>query len=99
MAVHDTVSACLPMSLGAQPRCNRVSGPSRDPEERDHEGGKVKATGYGGSGPEAHEDVEEATKAILRQATVGAGAHTVLISIKSGEIQARDHDLADAGTF
>jgi protease I len=34
-----------------------------------------------------------------RQALDGAGARTVLVSISSGEIQARDHDLEDAGTF
>lgn len=34
-----------------------------------------------------------------RQALADAGARTVLVSIGSGEIQARDHDLEDAGTF
>jgi protease I len=34
-----------------------------------------------------------------RQALEEAGAQTVLVSISSGEIQARDHDLEDAGTF
>jgi protease I len=34
-----------------------------------------------------------------RQALDGAGARTDLISIKSGEISARNHDLDDAGTF
>jgi protease I len=34
-----------------------------------------------------------------RQALDRAGAHTVVISINSGQIQARDHDLEDAGTF
>jgi protease I len=34
-----------------------------------------------------------------RQALEEAGARTVVVSIKSGEIQARDHDLEDAGTF
>ena len=34
-----------------------------------------------------------------RQALDNAGAHTVVVSITSGEIQARDHDLEDAGTF
>jgi protease I len=34
-----------------------------------------------------------------RQALEEAGARTVLVSIRSGEIQARDHDLVDAGTF
>jgi protease I len=34
-----------------------------------------------------------------RQALDDAGARTVVVSIKSGEIQARDHDLEDAGTF
>jgi protease I len=34
-----------------------------------------------------------------RQALEDAGARTVVISIKSGEIQARNHDLEDAGTF
>jgi protease I len=34
-----------------------------------------------------------------RQALEEAGARTVLVSIRRGEIQARDHDLVDAGTF
>ncbi|WP_433796337.1 type 1 glutamine amidotransferase domain-containing protein [Actinoplanes sp. CA-252034] len=34
-----------------------------------------------------------------RQALDDAGARTVLVSINGGEIQARDHDLEDAGTF
>jgi protease I len=34
-----------------------------------------------------------------RQALEEAGARTVLVSINSGEIQARAHDLVDAGTF
>ncbi|MBV9832310.1 MAG: type 1 glutamine amidotransferase [Marmoricola sp.] len=34
-----------------------------------------------------------------RQALDDAGALSVLVSIGSGEIQARDHDLEDAGTF
>ncbi|MBW0090858.1 type 1 glutamine amidotransferase [Pseudonocardia sp. KRD-184] len=34
-----------------------------------------------------------------RQALEDAGARTVVVSISSGEIQARDNDLADAGTF
>jgi protease I len=34
-----------------------------------------------------------------RQALDGAGAQTVLLSIKTGEIAARNHDLEDAGTF
>jgi protease I len=34
-----------------------------------------------------------------RQALDDAGARTDVLSIKSGEIQARDHDLVDAGTF
>jgi protease I len=34
-----------------------------------------------------------------RQALEEAGARTVVVSIKSGEILARDHDLEDAGTF
>jgi protease I len=34
-----------------------------------------------------------------RQALENAGAGTVLVSISGGEIQARDHDLDDAGTF
>jgi protease I len=34
-----------------------------------------------------------------RQALDDAGARTVLLSISQGEIQARDHDLEDAGTF
>lgn len=34
-----------------------------------------------------------------RQALEEAGARTVVVSISGGEIQARDHDLEDAGTF
>jgi protease I len=34
-----------------------------------------------------------------RQALDEAGARTVLVSISSGDIQARDHDLEEAGTF
>jgi protease I len=34
-----------------------------------------------------------------RQALDGAGAQTTLLSIKEGEIAARNHDLEDAGTF
>jgi protease I len=34
-----------------------------------------------------------------RQALENAGARTDVVSITSGEIQARDHDLVDAGTF
>jgi len=34
-----------------------------------------------------------------RQALHEAGAQTVIVSIHSGEIQARNHDLEDAGTF
>ena len=34
-----------------------------------------------------------------RQALEDAGARTDVVSIASGEIQARDHDLEDAGTF
>ncbi|MFB9880573.1 type 1 glutamine amidotransferase domain-containing protein, partial [Planobispora siamensis] len=34
-----------------------------------------------------------------RQALDDAGARTVVVSIADGEIQARDHDLEDAGTF
>jgi len=34
-----------------------------------------------------------------RQALQDTGASTEVISISSGEIQARDHDLTDAGTF
>jgi len=34
-----------------------------------------------------------------RQALEDAGARTVVVSIHSGEIQARNHDLEDAGTF
>jgi protease I len=34
-----------------------------------------------------------------RKALDGAGAQTTLLSIKTGEIAARDHDLEDAGTF
>jgi protease I len=34
-----------------------------------------------------------------RKALEGAGAHTELLSITEGEVQARDHDLEDAGTF
>jgi protease I len=34
-----------------------------------------------------------------RRALEDAGAHTVVVSIDSGEIQARNNDLEDAGTF
>jgi protease I len=34
-----------------------------------------------------------------REALDGAGARTTLLSIKTGEIAARKHDLEDAGTF
>ena len=34
-----------------------------------------------------------------RQALDRAGAHTLLLSIKTGEIAAGNHDLEDAGTF
>jgi protease I len=34
-----------------------------------------------------------------RQALDGAGAQTTLLSIKTGEIAARNHELEDAGTF
>lgn len=34
-----------------------------------------------------------------RQALEDAGARTDVVSINRGEIQARDHDLVDAGTF
>jgi protease I len=34
-----------------------------------------------------------------RQALEEAGARTVVVSLKNGEIRARDHDLEDAGTF
>jgi protease I len=34
-----------------------------------------------------------------RQALDAAGAHTVVVSIHDGQIQARNHDLEDAGTF
>jgi protease I len=34
-----------------------------------------------------------------RQALEDAGAHTVVVSITGGEIQARNNDLEDAGTF
>ena len=34
-----------------------------------------------------------------RQALDDAGARTVVVSISEGEIQARNHDLEDAGTF
>ena len=34
-----------------------------------------------------------------RRALDDAGARTVLVSLASGEIQARENDLADAGTF
>lgn len=34
-----------------------------------------------------------------RQALEDAGARTAVVSIAAGEIQARDHDLTDAGTF
>jgi protease I len=34
-----------------------------------------------------------------KRALEDAGARTVVLSIATGEIQARDHDLEDAGTF
>ena len=34
-----------------------------------------------------------------REAVQNAGAETELISIHDGEIQARDHDIEEAGTF
>lgn len=34
-----------------------------------------------------------------RQALQDAGARTVLVSLRGGEIQARNHDLEDAGSF
>jgi protease I len=34
-----------------------------------------------------------------RKALDGAGAQTILLSVKPGEIAARNHDLEDAGTF
>src|SRR4051812_28730899 len=34
-----------------------------------------------------------------RKALESAGARTELLSLAEGEIQARDHDLEDAGTF
>ncbi|TCI99694.1 type 1 glutamine amidotransferase domain-containing protein [Aeromicrobium sp. IC_218] len=34
-----------------------------------------------------------------RRALDGAGARTEVVSLSGGEIQARDHDLEDAGTF
>jgi protease I len=34
-----------------------------------------------------------------RQALDGAGAHTEIVSLAGGDIQARDHDLVEAGTF
>ncbi|MCW2839333.1 MAG: pfpI [Aeromicrobium sp.] len=34
-----------------------------------------------------------------QRALEDAGAHTDVVSIERGEIQARDHDLVDAGTF
>src|SRR3954449_2988864 len=62
--------------------------------------------------PEMAEDLNGRTIAILaadgverveleqpKQALEKAGARTVVVSIASGEIQARDHDLEDAGTF
>jgi protease I len=47
----------------------------------------------------AADGVERVELAEPRRALVDAGARTVIVSIVRGEIQARDHDLADAGTF
>jgi hypothetical protein len=49
-------------------------------------------------------DTEEAgVKALVyhgpRQAIEDAGAETTLLSIHEGEIQARNHDIEEAGTF
>ena len=47
----------------------------------------------------AADGVERVELADPRQALDDAGARTVVVSIKPGEIAARDQDLADAGTF
>ena len=47
----------------------------------------------------AADGVERVELADPRQALDDAGARTVVVSIKTGEIAARDHDLEDAGTF
>lgn len=47
----------------------------------------------------AADGVERVELAEPRRALDDAGAHTVVLSISTGEIQARDNDLEDAGTF
>ncbi|BCJ44900.1 peptidase C56 PfpI [Actinoplanes ianthinogenes] len=47
----------------------------------------------------ASDGVERVELERPRQALDDAGARTVVVSINGGEIQARDHDLEDAGTF
>jgi len=47
----------------------------------------------------AADGVERVELQVPRRALDRAGAETVVVSIRSGRIQARDHDLEDAGTF
>lgn len=47
----------------------------------------------------AADGVERVELAEPRRALDDAGAHTVVLSISTGEIQARNNDLEDAGTF
>lgn len=47
----------------------------------------------------AADGVEKVELEQPRKALEEAGAETALLSVKSGEIQARDHDLEPAGTF
>jgi protease I len=47
----------------------------------------------------AADGVERVELEAPRRALEAAGASTVVVSLRSGEIAARDHDLEDAGTF
>jgi deglycase len=47
----------------------------------------------------ATDGVERVELETPRQVLDRAGAQTTLLSIKTGEIAARNHDLEDAGTF
>ena len=47
----------------------------------------------------AADGVERVELDVPRQAVHAAGAQTELLSLQSGQIQARNHDLDDAGTF
>ena len=47
----------------------------------------------------AHPDDEAIFSGLTLRRLADAGARTVVVSLTGGEIQARDHDLADAGTF